>query len=129
MYRKLILVGLFGVISIHAWGIGFSPAFHQLYLLAGSPEHPARLQWYPAAVGLSFLFGFIGAFPCKYIAPYAGASTAVTFLAAASLSFITTTIVLVGSSGVIAQLCSYGFWGFMLGALISFSIRRRLPAS
>src|ERR1700756_1209142 len=128
MDRKLVLVAFVGLVAIHVWGFGFSWVFYQLFLLVGRPEHPTPLQWYPAVVGLSFLFGFLGALVAKLVAPHAGSIAALVFLVSAGLSFFASTLVLAGASGLVAQLSSYGFWGFILGSMVGFAVRRRVDA-
>ena len=126
MSGKLVLIVLLGVVAFHIYGFTFSFIFYQLYLLSGSPQHPTPFQWYPAVVGVSFLFGFLGAFPARFIAPDAGPNAAIAFVVAGVLSFLISTLSLGGGAGIVGQLSSSGFWGFVFGALVSFTVRWRV---
>ena len=123
-----MLIALLGVVAIHAWGFGFSRIFYKLFLLAGSPQHPSAWQFYLATVGISFFFGFSGGFASWLLSASARREAVIFFLVAALSSFLASTLLLVGLRGVVAQVTSCGFWGFLLGALVSFAIRRRIAA-
>ena len=121
-----MLIALLGVAAIHAWGFGFGWVFYKLFLLSGSPQQPSAWEFYLAVVGVSFLFGFLGGLASWFLSSSARVEAVMFFLVAALSSFLASTLLIVGSSGVIAQVTSSGFWGFLLGALVSFAIRRRI---
>ena len=125
---QLVLIALLGVIAIHAWGFGFSWVFYKLFLLSGSPQHPIAWQFYLATIGISFFFGFLGGLASWLFSWSVRREAIIFFLVAALSSFLASTLVLVGLGGITAQVTSCGFWGFLLGALVSFAIRRRIAA-
>ena len=119
---RLLLVALGGLLAAGAWSFGFNWVYYHLYLAVGAPEQPTLLLL-AAIGGLSALFGVLGALACLLAARrirwaphvFFGASVAL-ILSVAGLG--------AGLPGILQQLQSQGFWGFLLGALATFYVAR-----
>ena len=118
MSRKILAVLVIGVASFFVWSAGFSAAYYRLYLLAGAPEHLPKFVGILSIALLSLVFGAVGALPTRLIVVRPRLKAAAIFLGGGSLCFFASVTYFTGVVGVIDQLSSYGFWGFILGALV-----------
>lgn len=119
--RISLTAALFGITSSVGWAFGFSPVYYRLYLLVGSPMHPPYLLSAISITTLSFAFGVVGAIPCRFLAPGGGAA----FVVVTVTSLVASRLFFVGFAHIGALLASYGFWSFVLGALVV--LRWRVP--
>ena len=118
MRRKVLAIMVLGLGSFFIWSFGFNAMYYRLYLLAGAPEHPPAFVGLLSISALSFLFGAAGAFPTRFIVMQSRLTVAAIFLGSGALCLLASVAYFRGTAGIVDQLSSYGFWGFILGTLV-----------
>ncbi|MEC5218629.1 hypothetical protein RCH09_003603 [Actimicrobium sp. GrIS 1.19] len=124
-YLRHLILALLGVLAPLWWTWSSNQLHYQIYLLAGSPDHPSQLYGWTAILGISFTLGLLpGAFVFLLMrqSPFRGWVIFWAFLLIGTAIFGT----IFGALGsIIESALSAGTWNFVLGSAAVPLLTRR----